>query len=379
VRVDLDCPFTFAMELGVLPPGAGANGAADGGDRSRGEPAGERAGFAPIHHEDVTADLADLVEEAFVRGVLADRIAPGPGPVRVRVRPEWVVEPVVQRIRVAVRPAGSACEHEVAFRRGRWTRRLPATLRRLRERNLLGDEREKVYLRLVARRDGPPDGGGASALDAPAALGALRERTLEAPEFCEETLADAGVRALGDGELDPDRPVLVNQRAVDEILERTVEAGPSEIGGGMLGKIVRLPEPIPGTRTRFVTVLSAGLPDRRHEGDVGRLTFSPEALIEAARIADLRGLRETVCSCYHSHGWGKGCDECNQSAGCALPSVDVVSDDDYEVLECLFPSKATLMPIAGRKLGAPGKRPVLEIHAWSGGAMRPVAWRRYDD
>ena len=86
-----------------------------------------------------------------------------------------------------------------------------------------------------------------------------------------------------------------------------------------------------------------------------------------------------MLTAYHSHGWGTGCDECNNSAECALPSVGLVSGDDYEVLESLFPSKATVMPISGRRLGAPGKRPVLEIHAWSGGAMRPAGWRTYTD
>jgi hypothetical protein len=50
---------------------------------------------------------------------------------------------------------------------------------------------------------------------------------------------------------------------------------------------------------------------------------------------------------------------------------------DYQVLETLFPSKSTVMPIAGRKLGTEGKRPVLEIHAWRGGEMRPIRWQRY--
>jgi len=54
-----------------------------------------------------------------------------------------------------------------------------------------------------------------------------------------------------------------------------------------------------------------------------------------------------------------------------------VSLDDYQVLESMLPGKATLMPIAGRKLGAPGRRPVLEIHAWNGGKMLPIAWQRY--
>ncbi len=351
--VDLDCPYTFAMELGVLPAMEHAEGQAP-------------AAFTPLHHEDITADLADPVEEAFVGGVLADRIDPGSGSVAVTVQPVWNVEPVVDRIRIVVNPNGSPGAYAAEFKEGRWTRRLSATLRRLRTEKVLGEE-EKVYARLVALHD-PSNASHAIALP-----------PLQAPEITDQTLADVGVRALGAGELDPDRPILVNRRAVDEILERTVAAGTSEIGGGMLGKIVRLPEPVAGARSRVVTVLSAGVPDVRHEGAPGRLSFSPDALIDAACMADLRGLGESVLTVYHSHGWGTGCDECNHNAACVLPSVGLVSGDDYEVLESLFPSKATLMPIAGRKLGAPGKRPVLEIHAWSGGAMRPTCWRTYSD
>ena len=52
---------------------------------------------------------------------------------------------------------------------------------------------------------------------------------------------------------------------------------------------------------------------------------------------------------------------------------------DYQLLESLFPSKSTLMPIAGRKLGEPGRRPVLQIHAWRGGQMQPIPWQEYTD
>lgn len=360
MQLEFDSPYTFSMEVGVLPE----------------QPSGEApavSAFAPLHHEDITADLADLVDEAFVGGVLADRIDPsslGSGPLAVAVRPVWSVEPVADRIRIEVSAGGStngssspaAEPHVVEFKQGRWTRRVGETLRRLRSDKLLG-EKEQAYVRVVALR-----GDGAPELP-----------SLQAPEVTDQTLAELGVRSLGEGTFDPDRPILVNQRAVDEIIERTIAAGPSEAGGGMLGKLVRLPEALEGTRSRVVTVLTTSIPDDRHEGAPGRLSFSADALVQAQGMAEMRGLGESVLTAYHSHGWGTGCDECNQSAGCTLPSVELVSGDDYQVLESLFPGKATLMPIAGRKPGATGRRPVLEIHAWSVGAMSPVAWRAYTD
>lgn len=344
LQAEVGCPFVFAMEVGVVPAGAAPDA------------------FTPLHHEDVTADLADLVDEAVTRGVLAGHLEPGSAPAAITIGPEWTVEPVVDRIRVAV-AAGTVAPYEAEFREGRWTRRAVETLRRLRAEERLTED-DKAYVRVVALRD---------------ANATLELSPVQVPEVTDQPLAELGVRELGSGELDPDRPVLVNARAVDEILERTVEAGFAETGGGMLGKIVRLPEPLEGTRTPVVTVLTAGVADGRHEGAPGRLSFSAEALVDAARIAELRGRGEAVLTAYHTHGWGKDCNECNHSAACALPSVELVSADDYQVLDSLFPAKSTVMPIAGRRLGAAGKRPVLAIHAWSGGAMRPVGWRTYTD
>jgi hypothetical protein len=166
---------------------------------------------------------------------------------------------------------------------------------------------------------------------------------------------------------------------VDEIVRETREAGPVEIGGSMLGVLLRLSAPLPGTTTPFVTLLTACLRDARHHGSTARLQFDPQALAEAAALADLRGRGERVVTAFHSHGWGRDCGRCNESAQCALPSADHVSLDDYQVLESLFPSKTSLLPIAGRRLGAPAAQPVLAVHAWRGGCVQPIAWQAYAD
>jgi hypothetical protein len=162
-------------------------------------------------------------------------------------------------------------------------------------------------------------------------------------------------------------------------LKLTVEAGTSEIGGAVLGKMVRLAEPLPGTTTRVVTVLSACVPDARHIGSLSLLTFSPEALADADQVAQLRGLGETVITVYHSHGWGTGCGKCNDNEQCVLAECTLVSVQDYQMIDGLVPHRSTVIPIAGRKLGAEERGPVLEIHAWRGGQMRPIRWQRYVD
>jgi len=350
MRVQVESPFEFKLELGALRPPAG------GGDSA----------FAPLFEEALDADLGDLIDEAFTAGVLAGRLDADLGSLAVSIRPTWKREPIVDRIRVELRSDAHAREplYVGEFARGRWSRRYETSLGRLRKDGHLGEE-ERAYLRVVALGSG----GGADVLVPP----------LAAPELAEQSLDELGVRELGAGALDPERPVLINRRAVDEILDLTVKSGASEAGGGMLGKLVRLPEPLAGTHTRTVTVLTTGVVDERHVGAPGRFTFSNEALVDALGMAELRGRGESVLTAFHTHGWGTGCDNCNQKESCALPQCTYVSHDDYQVLESLFPSKATLMPIAGRRLGAPGSRPVLAVHAWRGGEMGLVDWRAYED
>jgi len=353
VQIALHCPYEFSRELFVLVPGAGD----------------EKVSSSPVHHDVITTDLSDLVEETFVRGVLAEKLDPEPESVSVDITPVWRVEPFVERVRVEVRTTNGKArgEHTIEFARGRWTRGTEPAVHRLREEGVVEPE-QQVFLRVLA-----VNGQDDTSLYLP---------PLQAPEIYDQSLADLGVRRLLEGSVDPERPVLVNQRAVDEILELTVKNGTSETGGGMLGKIVRLPEPLDGASTRIVTVLTTGVPDERHVGTPGRLDFNPQALIDAAQIATARDLGEVVLTAYHSHGWweGAGCDQCPHQyrSTCVLPECSALSPDDYQVLDSLFPSKATLMPVAGIRQGAPVQSPVLEIHAWSGGTMSPVAWRAYD-
>jgi hypothetical protein len=202
---------------------------------------------------------------------------------------------------------------------------------------------------------------------------------LAPPVLRATSLEQAGIRSLGEGSLTAERPVLVSAKMVQEVLHWTADAGAAEIGGATLGQLIVLPQPLPGTRTRVVTVLSACVRDHRHAGEVGLFTFSPEALDEATRIAELRGLGETVITAFHSHGWGSRCGNCNQNPRCPLPDATQLSLRDYELAESLFPSKATLLPVAGRQLGAPGQRPVLTIHGWNGGRMTPFRWQQYHE
>jgi hypothetical protein len=343
MQVFTEFPFELFTELSVDPElGAGA-----------------------VYRRSVQSDLAELVEEAFVGGVLADALPADVNELRVDVAPVWDQEPRAQGLDIRLTEQGgegrSFTQH---FATGRWMRRAQAKTWQLVEDGTL-EKGVRTYVHLLAEgRDGS---------------NGLKIPSLQPPIITEQSLEEFGVRELGDGEFCSDRPVLVNERMLEEILCFTEEAGADETGGGTLGKMIQLDQPLPGTSTRIVTVLSASLVDPRHDGQVARITFDPAALHEAAQVAQFRDRGETVLTAFHTHGWGTACGLCNQSATCAIPSATHVSLDDYQVLACLFPSKATLMPIAGRKLGAPGTRPVLEIHAWRGGRMVSIPWRTYRD
>ncbi len=344
-RTTVECPYEFSMELRSAPGRTGV----------------------PLHREGINTDLPHLVDETFNRGVMADLLPGDPEEVQVGIAPCWDVEPDVGEIEIALetRDGGSWATYTQRYRAGRWVPRVPELEEQLRSEATLGKE-ESTHLAVLAESGR----GGAAGMRLP---------PLRGPRIVDQSLEECGVRGLGEGSLVPDRPVLVSDRLVADALEATRIAGAAETGGGVLGKIVRLPEPLPGTRTPVVTILSALIQDRRHVGQPGQFTFSTDALVHAAEIGSMRELGETVLTALHTHGWGTGCEMCNENAGCLLPQCTEVSVQDYRMIESLFPDKASLMPIAGRRLGAPGQQPVLEVHAWRGGLLRRIRWQRYRD
>jgi hypothetical protein len=319
----------------------------------------------PLHSESVTADVADLVDECYVTAVLNEKLPPEPDEVTVNIKPVWLQEPLVSKVQVELMAGlnGSHATFTQQFAAGRWVRSAQAAALQLREEGTLG-EGEAPYRLLTALPHQEPT--------------PLRVPPLQPPPIHTQSLEEFGVRKLGTGSLVPDRPVLVNQRLAEDAVRRCEEAGATETGGAVLGKILRLPERLPGTQTRIVTVLSATVQDPRHEGAPLSFYFSPEALDEAARIGDLRGTGETVQTVFHTHGWSKSCARCNESTNCPLAECNP-SLQDYQLLESLFCSKSTLMPIAGRKMGEHIEHPIFQVHAWRGGEMLPIRWQEYCD
>lgn len=320
---------------------------------------------ALLHRECVTGDVAELAEETYVRGVLADRLPEHCELLRAEIKARWSVEPLIRELEVSITAETQQGPQSYTqnFTSGRWVRTAEAARRTLVVEGVAADD-ATVYRALVGAPPRRP---------VPAEI-----PTPPAPRIADQSLEEYGVRRLGDGTLSPERPVLINRRMIADIIRRTELAGTDETGGAVLGKILRLKECLPGTSTRVVTVLSAALSDGRHVGGPASLRYSPDALAEAARIAELRDQQEVVVTAWHSHGWSAECSRCRKET-CALPNVTHVSSDDYQVLESLFSSKATLMPIAGRSAGQQGEHPTVMVHHWCNGAMRPLRWQEYED
>jgi hypothetical protein len=319
----------------------------------------------------IRASFADgldaLLEEAWVRALLGDRLESDAASFTARVEPLWSEPPFVRGLGVALVDAHGV-ETAFEFDAQAWTRTATALARRPSSRaatpeseiDAASDGRARWRARLVAERRAKHE--------------RRRHSGWLAPAIEPGTLDELGVRDFASADFEPDRPVLIAAHVHDEIVELTERAGEREIGGVLLGKCVRLAEPLRGATTRVATVFTAALVDQRSRGESGRFDFAPEALLEAALVADARGRGEAPLSVFHSHGWG--CGDCNQ-VPCRIPRCDVISADDYVVVESLLAGKAALFPVAGRKPGASGRRPVLVVHAWSGGVMRPIRWAVY--
>jgi hypothetical protein len=331
---------------------------------------GESAALVPLGREGLRDDLGDLIEEVYVRGVLAERLGIAARRITATIEPRPLADP--EEASEEAREAGERCgisvcvsddaggECEVVFGLGPWVRRAQERLALLREEGRVpAGARARLHVRSFPAGDVRPP-----------------VPYLLAPPI--EPARPDELWTLGPGELDPDRPVLVAARALEAMLALTESAGPIETGGAVLGRQVRLEQPLPGTRTRIATLLCACLSDPRHRGEAGHFTFDPAAMAEAAQIAALRGRGERALSAFHSHGWNGECGRCNQNRDCPLPACSEVSLEDYRVAETLFPGKATLLPVTGRRFGAAGTRPVLELFAWTGGALLPLPWRTYD-
>jgi hypothetical protein len=216
VDVNASCAFDFFTELST-DPGLGA---------------------LPLHREAVQGDVADLVEEAFVTAVMAERLPSEVDELDVVVTPVWDRAPRAEAVDVTLTERGGGRRSlKRRFESGRWMRTAQERTLQLASDGVLS-EGATAYVHLLAEaRSSEP----------------LPLPLLQTPVITTQSVEELGVCDLGSGKLCPDRPVLVNDRMVDEIVHQAELAGARETGGGALGKMIRIEEPLPGTTTRHVT------------------------------------------------------------------------------------------------------------------------------
>ena len=320
---------------------------------------------APLFSQEVEAgDLNELIAETYVNALLGERLLEEPDQLQCTIAPQWRAEPIVGNVEITMTATRGAAQVKIvqSFASGRWTRTAQTAAAELRADGVVAHD-DVLYLMLLAL---------------PVSNSCPWPMQLQSPLIVEQSLGECGVRGLAAGSLVPDRPVLINHRMAKDAVLRCKHAGSQEAGAAVLGKIVRLPEPLAGTTTRLVTVLSALIEDDRHKGATLEFAFSPDALAAATEIATLREMQESVQTVYHSHGWSPECAGCQRNGTCPLAGA-TPSLQDYALLESLLSSKATLMPIAGRGAGPQKQEPVLRVFAWQGGELHPIRWQTYLD
>ena len=159
------------------------------------------------------------------------------------------------------------------------------------------------------------------------------------------SLADAtcGAAVLGEpvaGEI----PVVAAGAVLDEVSALTHAAGDLEIGGVLIGALLRDPD----AREVFVRV-TGQIPARYAEASEVRLTFSADTWHDIQRQLDARGGDERIVGWWHSHpvaGWNAA----DELAERGEPGVfdDCFSEHDLAVHRTVFPGAHCVALVANR-------------------------------
>lgn len=131
---------------------------------------------------------------------------------------------------------------------------------------------------------------------------------------------------------DTDMPVFVHEQVLSEASDMAQKAFPLEAGGILIGHLVRDSE-----SGEIFAFISALIPALLAEGQVTRLTFTPETWTAVSTAIALRKRNELWCGWVHSHPareWCKGCPP-DRRAVCPL-AKDYFSAEDSTVHRTVF-------------------------------------------
>lgn len=145
-------------------------------------------------------------------------------------------------------------------------------------------------------------------------------------------------RPAGNGS-DPDVPVIVPGRVIDQTAELARRAGAYETGGVLIGNICRDGD----TDVLYVDV-TAQVPARRAKSELTKLTFTPEAWTDVQDAITLRRRGEIMLGWWHSHSYMKetckGCEK--QKDGSCQANAAFMSGDDVALHRTTFPRAYSL-------------------------------------
>ncbi len=167
---------------------------------------------------------------------------------------------------------------------------------------------------------------------------------------------------------DRDVPILIDRAVLEEVVEEAQAAPQREIGGVLLGHLVRRQQE--GDVSVMVTGLAAG--GNTTTACSASVTFTPETFALAREIVQLRGVGESIVGWYHSHPF-RFCAECPlPTPPECIAKVLFFSQDDIHLMETTFDQPfmvGLLAAVEPRIETAIGHLPV-RLFGWRDGSVR---------
>jgi proteasome lid subunit RPN8/RPN11 len=136
-------------------------------------------------------------------------------------------------------------------------------------------------------------------------------------------------------------PVLIPGALLEEIAERTRAAGENEIGGILLGNLLRDPASF-----ELAVEITAQIPARSAEGSRSRLRFTAETWDDVTRAIELRRSDETWLGTYHSHPARAWCADCPPERRPGCPMQRGFFSDHDRLLHRVFPRAYSIALVA---------------------------------
>jgi hypothetical protein len=279
---------------------------------------GERRGSLPVEPDwDPARECAQFL--AIRRGIVPPVLREGVG----RIEPVWDSEcgaPVLDAARVVVAAETgdeTVCDEIPSLAYFRQLARLGS--RTMVERGLF-QEGESYHYKVCAY-PGASSGSESDASESPAFSVEEINESLPLEERPIEPLL-AGASSRGTGGDPGDIRVFIPQHVMDEVQQRSREAGEVETGGVLVGNLHRC-----HSSPEIYLEVTAQIPAAHTDAKATRLTFTEDSWAATQAAIDLRRRAELMCGWWHFHP--DFCRECPEEKrrDCAIPHPFFSAED----------------------------------------------------